>query len=297
MPAIHRTTFVKFCLEIERPNAPVIQRSRSARSSRASGQRQSTVRRQSTPSTGEEGNLRPGDPTEPPVRTLGVLPFDDQLLQGMLNHLDDLLGALPPAIATPALLTARTNPQTALPTGADTIIPNRPSEQAIIMPSQLPPTSVELNHIAPADHITLPLQEMQVVATIFIGLSRGGNLASAVRSNITLDHPTHAKDVLELLMASSAFPGRALSKYPVNNDIWVGTSRRPIDIESGTHQNHSTHFHDIGTLLDVLSNPAMRSRDVLEPAEDCTARTDLLNLHDLPMNERVFVLYVYEDVG
>lgn len=259
-------------------------------------QRQSTAWRQSTPSTGDEGNLRTEDFIEPPVRTLGVLPFDNQMFQEMLNHLDELLGAMP-AIGTPTLLATSASPQTALITGADAVTPNHPSEQAITMPSLPPPISVLPNHIAPADPITPPLQEMQFVATIFIGLSRGGNVASAVRSNITLDHPTHAKDVLELLMASSAFPGRALSKYPVNNDIWVGTSRRPIDIESGTHQNHSTHFRDIGTLLDVLTNPAMRSGDVLEPAEDCTARTDLLNLHDLPMNARVFVLYVYEDVG
>lgn len=248
-----------------------------------------------------------------PGRTvLGGVPYDNVLLQDLLSHLDDLLGPFtpfpstkpgpdphqdhtPPPLSGPPQIEEFTAPDLPSITGQNQATDH--SAGAINLGQCLPelkPPNTE--HHNPAHEAF----DMEVRATIFIGMHRGGQYSvSAVRPNIILDDPTHAGDVLELLMQSPHFPGRALSKFPVNDRIWVGTSRRPIDIETGQHQSHVNQFREIGTLSEILDDPtpAMRASDILLPAEDCAERTHLLVREDRPLHEPVFVLYVYDEVN
>lgn len=79
--------------------------------------------------------------------------------------------------------------------------------------------------------------------------------------------------------------------------MFVGTSRRPIDIEHGdSYMSHGTHFQEVGLLEEVL-HARFSPGALIHEAEDSMERTILVNQHNLPAEERVYVLYVYLDVS
>jgi hypothetical protein len=131
------------------------------------------------------------------------------------------------------------------------------------------------------------------LATVFLRIKKPGYMSSSVIPNLKLHAPVNISTVWNIFVELPRFPGRILNKVPITNSIWIATSLQPINIESGHHQHHSTHFSEIGTLAQVVNDRLHSNSGLLHPAENCEARTTIINTHSLPDNERIYVLYIY----
>lgn len=137
-----------------------------------------------------------------------------------------------------------------------------------------------------------------VPVTAFIGLRRGNLRRSYVQSGLAFESAPCTLNILETIFACDCIPGRIISKWP-QGEIFIGTSRHPIDIESDDYQHHSTQFHEIGRLHDVLDMELPRADfDVaLQPAVESNCRTQLMVTHGLNSAVQIYVLYIWEEVS
>jgi len=132
----------------------------------------------------------------------------------------------------------------------------------------------------------------------FIGLHRGNLRCSYVQSGLVFDNIAPCTfGIIDALFNIDCIPGRTISKWP-QGEIFVGTLQQPTDVESNDYQHHSTHFREIGRLHDVLDGDPHRKElhQALQPAVNSDCRSNLVAMHGLDEKERIYVLYIWEEV-
>jgi hypothetical protein len=168
--------------------------------------------------------------------------------------------------------------------------PPSPSPSLQLLEESIPQFTPDTARSSPKPSDRLPV-------TLFIGLRRGNLRRTYIQSGLVFESAPCTLDIMEALFACDCIPGRVISKWP-QGEIFIGTSRHPVDIESDDYQHHSTQFHEIGRLHDVLDTELPRAEldTVLQPAVDSDRRTHFVDTHGLDRTEQIYILYLWEEV-
>lgn len=157
------------------------------------------------------------------------------------------------------------------------------------------------NQISPnfcdyVDYPHFPTDEasLSLPSTIFFGL-QGRNICRTSLEAASLSRHPLASEILNHILNSSTSMSCSLSKWPDHN-VFIGTSKYPINIESPGYNHHSKGFRELGSLAMARDFTSYGDQFRVAPAIDSPERQKLVALHGLDCIETIYVVYIWMEV-
>lgn len=142
---------------------------------------------------------------------------------------------------------------------------------------------------------TASILSSAISATIFVGLKGRQITRTALLPTTVTDNSPWIHDLLAIILASPSTVGRSLSKWPDNN-VFVATSKHPIDIQDPGYNHHTMGFKEIGALRDLMDGTTPVHRVRVAPTISSDARKDVVILHELDDQNPIYSLYIWMEV-